>query len=265
MTTTADTPPPPSFYLSLDQVRDSGLLTPARLAAVEAEIERRISVPQDTEGRPIESARLADCSPWPRMLYTRLDHESGWNYMRRELLAIVLTEEERQFLDKHALSAASQRRDEAAFTKAVHVAAADWDGWVCDGDSYYENVEDYLDRWVSDQEEGGPIEAVLVGLPRYLRAAIPESVIQELDVARVVERQLDERGWEDCSTDDLEGVADLQAALDRFVEANAAIISHRMDRKTAILLGDDVKEQVALDLARAVSDSVYGNIPHSQR
>lgn len=260
MTTTTDTAPLPSFYLSLDQVRESQLLTPERMAAVEAEIESRISMPQDTEGRPIETARLADMSPWPRLLFARLDHEHHWEYMHRHLLAVVLTEEERKLLDRHALSAASSRRDKERFAKATKVSAADWKGWVTDGDDYYESVDDYVDRWISGMGYSLPTELTVDDFPKYLWTAKPEQIIQATDVADVFENQMEDRGWEDCSVDDLEGVADLQAALDRFVAANAAIISHRMDYSTAILLDGALRDKVGAAIAKECA-----NIHPSQR
>lgn len=219
----------PRFYLSLDQVRESQLLTPARLAAVEAEIESRISIPQDPQGRPIENARLADHSPWPRMLYPRMDHESNWDYMRRELLAVVLTEGERQVLDRHALSAAQGKREIAAFAKATKIKDLDYEGGVYWGDTYYPSIDEFYDNTIDDVDKGCP--------PEYVWAARPQQVItSRMNVADITENEICDRGWEEMSVDDLEGVTELQAALDVFVAANAAIVSYQPDHKTAVLL-----------------------------
>ena len=239
MTTTPESlPKQPHFYLSLDQVRESGLLSPERMAAVEAEIERRISIPRDEQGRPIETARLADLSPWPRYLYPRMDHDPNWLYIRREIMAVVLTEQEREFLDKHALSAASARRNEAAFEKARKVLASEWDGWVTDGDNYWESVEAYMDANADRLlDDGEPYTH------KHLWAAKPRQVIVGRDVTDVFESQMCDRGWDDMDVDDLNGVAELQKALDAFVEANRSVISYSVDYGVAVMLDAETMDR----------------------
>ncbi len=72
--------------------------------------------------------------------------------------------------------------------------------------------------------------------PEYVWAAKPTTVIQGLDVASVVEHRIEAHGWEDMDDNDLNGVAELQAALDKFEEANATVKSYWPDYTTAILL-----------------------------
>ncbi len=232
----------PRFYLSLDQVRDSRLLSAERMTAVEAEIERRISTPRDEQGRPIESARLADLSPWPRMLYPRMDHDQNWLYIRREILAIVLTEEEREMLDKHAFDAATARKEREAFEKATKIPAADWKGWVFDGDRYHASYEDYADHcadMVGDEEMGFNDHT------QILWAAQAEQVITDRDVADVFECQMSDRGWDDMETSDLNGVEELQAALDAFVKANETVVSYHPDYTKAIIVPDSLTRRLA--------------------
>ncbi len=232
----------PSFYLSLDQVRDSGLLSAERMAEVEAEIERRISIPQDTQGRPIESARLADLSPWPRMLYSRMQHDENWLYIRREILAIVLTETEREMLNKHATGVIDDKREATAFAKAQKIKAADWAGGVFNGDTYHSSYDDFVSSCedaVSDEEMGYNDH------PAYLWAAKGQPVIAGHDVADVFECQMADRGWEDMDLHDLHGVEELQAALDAFTKANESVVAYHPDYSKAILVPRSLTERLA--------------------
>ena len=188
MTTTAN---PPLLYPDLDAIRDSGLLSPERVAELAAAVEARISIPQDTQGRPIESARLADMSPWPRLLYSRMQHEADWEYMRRSLLAVVLTADELELVNKHAHAFADRERDKKRFEAAAKVAAADWKGWVCDGDEYYESVDHLVEHWADLVERG---EMGYNDHPAYVWGALPVQIIQEFTVADAIESQIDDRG-----------------------------------------------------------------------
>lgn len=223
----------PPFYLNLQQVTDSGLLSPDRLQDLRGQIEGRLSIPQDTSGVPITNARLADLSPYGRWLYTSTPgHDDPWYYARQQVLAAILTEPERKLLKDAAYGAAEARREAERFAKASYVPAAHWKGGVCDGDRYWDSVGAYLDD-KDDELEDDPDTAAL---PAYVWAARSEPVIQSRDVADVFESQLCDRGYEDMTTDDLEGVATLQAALDAFVEANAAVTADHIDYSTAVIL-----------------------------
>lgn len=227
---TTQAPKQPHFHLSFDQVCDSALLSAERMAEVEAEIERRISIPQDSQGRPIETARLADLSPWPRHLYPRMDHEPIWEYMRREILAVVLTEAERKMLDKYGLSAAGRRKNCERWERATKIPGDQWKGFVTDGETYWCSVGVFrLEEYGGDDDPGRT-------WPIILWAAIPERVITGRDVADVFESQMCDRGWEDMDVNDLNGVEALQAALDAFVEANSTVVSYKPDYTRAIIV-----------------------------
>ena len=137
----------PAFYLSFEQVRDSGLLSPERLAELTAEIDRRLTTPFDSKGNPIETARLADLSPYPSYLYLRADRnpEDPWGYPRREILSVILTDEERELLNTHAFDAQRVRREIELFNKARKVPEGEWGDGVFHGDDYYSSTDDLYD------------------------------------------------------------------------------------------------------------------------
>lgn len=210
-------------YSSEEQVRESGLLTPERMAEVTAQIDARIEPCFDRAGNQLKEAFIAEC-PEGRMLFARVDSDGQREYLRRSVMAGVLTDAELELIDKHGSAARSQRKSEDAFAKAKKVEA--WDGGAFLGDDYFASMDELCDRLASD---GGD-------WPQYVWAAKPQTVIGQLDVSDVVESQICDRGWEDMDTNDLRGVAELQAALDKFREANASVQSYWPDYSTAILL-----------------------------
>lgn len=224
-------PKRPQFYLSLDQVRDSGLLSAERMAEVETEIERRLGYVFDAQGRQITSHRMGDLSPYGRFIYPEMPHEATtpYAYAKREILSVILTDSERNLLNQCAFEAASARRDEEHFAKAKKVPEGDWMGGVFLGDTYYEDTDCLLEHLMDTAEE--PDE-----FPLYAWAAKPEQVIPGLDVSDVTRDCIEQWGWEEMSVDDLSGVDELGAALAAFVKANEGVVSYQPDYRKAILL-----------------------------
>lgn len=216
-------------HMNLDQIRESGLIEPARLAAIERDLDSRISIPLTAAGLKIESARVADFGGGRLMLYPRMDHDLDGTYMRRQLLEVVLTQEELKLVNDDCLSASEAKRQAAQFAKAARVSWSGYQGGAFWGDTYYHSMDEALDMIVSDHERGDD-------WPTHVWAATARTVIPELDVSDVTEHYVADRGWEDCSIDDLEGVTELQAALDRFVDQNVNVLSYSPDYSTAIML-----------------------------
>jgi hypothetical protein len=241
------TPKLPSFYLSCEQVRDSSLLSPERWTELNAEIDRRISMPRDELGQVITSHRLADLSPYGRYLYPYMPHCPNWEYVRSQVLTAILTDDERKMLKDHAFEASCARKEEERFAKAEKILEENWMGGVFLGDTFYPSTEDFRDTWVCEHDftpYDEPVEDKdrwVEEFPQYLWAARPQRVIPELDVADVVEHYVCDRGWLDMDTDDLNGVEALQSALDAFTKANEEVLSYEVDCTKAILLTREVK------------------------
>lgn len=207
-----------------DQIRESGLLSPERMAEVSAALDARIVPCCLPDGSPIQNAFVADHGAEGRFVYARCDSAHTVEYMRRSCLPAVLTAAELDIINETCLDAREAEKNGERFAKATKVEA--WDGGVWLGDRYFSSMEDLLDRLEDDEEEW----------PEYVWAACPSVVIGKIDVADVVENQICDRGWADMETSDLNGVAELQAALERFTEANASVVSYQTDYRTAILL-----------------------------
>lgn len=216
--------PKPTFcYHGEEEIRQSGLLSPERMAEVSTTIDARIEPCFDAKGVKIANAFIAEC-PEGRMLFARADDDSSRAYLRRSVLAGVLTEAELELVNKRASGARASVQDAERFAKAKKVEA--WDGGAWLGDRYFSSMDELCDHLESDGEEW----------PVYVWAAEGQVVIPGLGVDDVVEHYVCDRGWEDMSIDDLHGVAELQAALDKFVEVNKGVESFNPDYSTAILL-----------------------------
>jgi len=207
-----------------DQIKESGLLSPERVAEVSAALDARIVPCCLPDGTPLKNAFVADHGEEGRFVYARCDSANTVEYMRRSCLPAVLTPAELELINETCLDAREVTQNKERFAKAKKVEA--WDGGAWLGDRYFSTMDELCDHLESEGEEW----------PEYVWAACPTTVISTLDVADVVENHISDRGWEDMETSDLNGVAELQAALDAFIKANEGVVSYLPDFKTAILL-----------------------------
>jgi hypothetical protein len=111
------------------------------------------------------------------------------------------------------------------FEAAKKITVAEYTGeHVYLGDSYYDSAEEAVDQFLKGQE------------PEYVWACC-EHGIQKLDASDVVQNIV-ENMWEDADYSDLNGMDELQAALDAFNKANESIQLWEPDYTTAILVSN---------------------------
>jgi hypothetical protein len=120
------------------------------------------------------------------------------------------------------------REEAERFEKAIKIHAADWKGdQVYWKDKYFSSIEDLIESCDSDLIDGAP-------LPTYVWAAVnqgaPKADLEDF-LDRVVQGM-----WDDADYDDLNGVDELQAAVDAFNKANEGVAVYMVDFSTAILL-----------------------------
>lgn len=121
-------------------------------------------------------------------------------------------------------SLAKEAKKEAErFEKATKISAADYKGeMVFLDDEYFNDVADAID----DYEEGQEPEYVWackdVGVPRATAENIYENLLENM--------------WEDADASDLNGVVELEAAIEAFNEANKSTPVYYPDYSTAILV-----------------------------
>ncbi len=102
------------------------------------------------------------------------DRESSVDYISREIINELLTEEEIALINEKACRVYSERREQELFEKAEKIKAANWDGWVfCDGasynDGYFPNIDEFLEwenEWFQennpDEENFEPIKGTYI-------------------------------------------------------------------------------------------------------
>lgn len=228
----------PAMHRSVEEVAESGLIGAERWAELMADLESRLGMAYDREGHPISNAIIATFPDGRRMLYSQLPHDPEHTYCRRQLLESLLTDAECRLIDSTFYARGAARREAERFAKASYVPASCWKGPVCDGDRHWPDVDSYLqehDDMMEDLIEDGTM-ADMVQLPAYVWAARPEPVIHSCTVDEIFESQICDRGWEDMTVHDLNGVPELQAAIDAFVKANETVTANHVDFHTAVIL-----------------------------
>lgn len=122
-------------------------------------------------------------------------------------------------------------REQEKFAKAQKIPAKDYAGWVfCDGtgnSGYHESVDEFLEYWEDNRDEDDE-------KPEYVWAC-EENHFVFVDVADITER-ICENGWEDMDPDSLNGLKELEAAIDAFNKANESVVSYDPDYTRAIIL-----------------------------
>lgn len=113
------------------------------------------------------------------------------------------------------------------FEKAKKITEAEYTGeLVYCGGKYYESVEYSIDLYLEGQE------------PEYVWACADRG-LQKASVSDITEQILDS-AWEDADETDLNGIEELQAAIDAFNKANESIHCWEVDYSTAILVNKEV-------------------------
>lgn len=215
---------PPYCHYTEEQVRDSKLLSPERWAEIEAGIAARTLSVFRKDGTEIAGVKLADFGNGNGSLFSRLDSPHADEYMRRSIMSSLLTEAELKIINDRCLNAHEAEKTKERFAKAEKLDS--WDGGVFWGDDYFASMDELCDDIAGGNHEW----------PEYVWAAEPQTVIAGLDVADITEHLICDRGWEDMDVDDLNGVAELEAALKTFEEANKSVVSYRPDYSKAILM-----------------------------
>lgn len=123
-------------------------------------------------------------------------------------------------------------KERERFEKAEKLTA--WDGWVyLEGtgrEGYSESLSDFYDNWGDNHDEGGEP-------PKYVWACQPRKIVKaHLD--DILEPMMDD-AYEDFDPETLNGLDELQAALDKFNAANKGAISYEIDYSKAVLLNSD--------------------------
>lgn len=113
-------------------------------------------------------------------------------------------------------------KERERFDAAVKINVSDYKGDMVNiGDKFYEEIEDAIDQFLPGQEPEYVWACKNVGVPLADSDSIVENCLEGM--------------WEDADARDLNGLAELDAALAAFNEANRSIRVFQPDYTTAIL------------------------------
>jgi hypothetical protein len=126
------------------------------------------------------------------------------------------------------INAERKAKEAERFAKAEKLTK--WDGWVfCEGlgvgNGFFESIEDMISDIGEDGDES---------LPEYVWACEANHFVCA-DVSDITERIAD-NAYEDFDVDDLGGLDELSAAIDKFNEVNKDVVSYEPDYTKAVLL-----------------------------
>lgn len=122
-----------------------------------------------------------------------------------------------------------ETRERDRFSKAEKLA--EWKGWVWDPegrgwklDGFSESVEEFLE-YLEDQEQE---------IPEYVWACKPVQFVHG-ELADITDKIID-NAYEDFDVNELDGLWELKAAIEKFNELNKDVVSYEPDYSKAVLL-----------------------------
>ena len=109
------------------------------------------------------------------------------------------------------------------FAAAKKIPASEYKGGMIYGhdDKYYEEIEDCLDQYIEGQEPEYVWACKDVGVKWATTESLYENMLENM--------------WEDAEVNDLNGIDELEAAVEAFNKANESISVWEPDYSTAIL------------------------------
>lgn len=114
-------------------------------------------------------------------------------------------------------------------------------------DGYFENIVEFIDWAIEESEDD-------FGLPDYVWTCTIEQVV-DLDLDSILEHATQE-AYEDFCTSDLDGMDELEAALNKFNELNKSYLTWHANYKKALVL-DDYREVIEAELQ--LRDKTHGD------
>jgi hypothetical protein len=120
-------------------------------------------------------------------------------------------------------------KERERFDKAQKITEAEYTGdMVFLDDKYFPDVAYAIDDYLEGQEPEYVWACKDIGVPRASSEGIIENLLDNM--------------WEDADSSDLNGLAELDSAIDAFNEANEGIHVYVPDYSTAILVAASVKQ-----------------------
>lgn len=213
---------------NLDCLKDSNLFSKERLEEmINWLAPNQFSEPKLENGKTIKNYIIHELTGtfWNNEFYSR---ESSKSYINREILELLLTENEIIQFNKYADRIWREQREKTNFEKAEKVKYEDYDGLIYIeglGPEYFDNEDDIYDYLLEDCEtEDTKITYgwATVGKPSC-----------HLNLDRIIENATEEahEGYNGPA-----GIEELQIAVDKFNELNKNDLTYWASWKKVILL-----------------------------
>jgi hypothetical protein len=222
---------PTSCPYSFEQIQSSEVFPAERMAELAKFLKETPVKALKPDGSEIQTLLIVPTTKGESAFI--VENENSRTYMEQCMLPTILTAEEQEALRgnwRHSQDEArfNRRLKEARTAGKFHLASK-WGGGVFYNEEYYSAIGDLYDILADVPSDEVPL---------YIYAASPRRVIPEIDFSELVDDHIENNGWEDMSSDDLSGVAELEAALAAFGKANAGITSFWEDTSTVIEIDD---------------------------
>lgn len=229
----------PSLPRDWPSAKRSGLLTPERIAEIEAQVAAHTEPLVTKSGKAIENAYILSFPDGTNWVYWVSDH-AKLDYHQRDLIAALLTADELAAIKADSGRAYESAREAARFEKATKIPDTEYSGPCFWGDEHYWGIDEAIEAIVDNGGDDGEV-------PAFLWAAKDELMIPALDANDLLERYTRE-----CDDEiDLEGMIALQLALDDFVAVNRGFKTYDIDYSRAIVLSSETRAQIDEDLGPA--------------
>jgi hypothetical protein len=172
--------------------------------------ECRCVAKTETEARNCCGQMLCECGKKIERKFYRECNDCQWERQKKE----------------------SAAKEAERFEKAKKITEAEYAGdKVFVGDDYYDSVEDAVDGYLEGQEPEYVWACKDIGVPKATSEGIVEHLLESM--------------WDDADHNDLNGLEELDAAIEKFNEANKSVSVYTPDYSTAILVPVAAKSPTA--------------------
>lgn len=210
-------------YYSWDQIKESKLLAPERIVELEGLIEQRFEDLYDNKGNKINGVKsyyLMENGIKQSYLYNEKKTVYDLEYHQRTIINNILTEEEKNLINKHCLRSIDNHREQKYFEKAKKLNIDQYQGKLCIGDDYFDSDD----------------------IPEELNAeyawAVTGRPVFKVWAKDIVAHEIENNGYDGLEIEDFQGIKELQEALDLFAKKNEDIRSYEVNYNICVLLNN---------------------------
>lgn len=208
-------------YYSWDQIKESKLLAPERMIELEGLIKQRFEDLYDNKGNKINGVKsyyLIENGEKQSYLYNEQKTVYDYKYHEKIILTNILTEEEKELINKQCLRQLSQEREQKYFDKAKKLTIDQYQGKLNIGDNYFDSDD----------------------IPEDLGAeyawTVSERPVFRVWAEDIIGNEVANNGYDELEIDDFQGIKELQESLDLFAKKNENIKSYEVNYNVCILL-----------------------------